>query len=69
MTESKFNYRMVMRNSLGDLEVAVRALQKCTPPWELDPNADSITLVEAFNQCALGQLIGVSMRRSLDSND
>lgn len=71
----KYDYRLVGRVNLGQLESSVRQLQR--EGWELtrpDPDG-SMTLEEALDACAppdlggtpMGTLLSVSMRKEIEN--
>jgi len=58
----KFDYRMVMRNNLTDIEVAIRDLQ--AQGWVMnDPNNVTPTLCQALDNIGRGDPLGIPMKR------
>jgi hypothetical protein len=54
-------YRLVVRNTLTDLELGVRALKE--DRWDFDRNAESISLLAAFDDSLAGKQIAIAMMR------
>ena len=64
MTEVKYDHRMVVRNTLGDLEESVRGLESIG--WELRPDIISPNLVDCLNSVKEKKGMTVPMRRAQD---
>lgn len=67
----KRKYMLLTRGSLAELEKAVRAMQESHIPWDLDRNAESITLVQALDDLAdpKKRIIAVAMVRELTAEE
>lgn len=64
---SGYEYRMVTRRTLGELEKAVRKLQ--LNGWTMQNQDHGPTVAEALDVIAGGGMVTVAMRRGLDDGN
>lgn len=59
----KFDYRIVVRSTLGDLEKQVRFME--SQGWSIQEQANDITISAALNVISANGKVTVSMRREI----
>lgn len=65
----KRKHTLVVRNTLAELEAAVRALQNSNIPWDLNREATSITVNDALDAIAKAEPVAVTMVRELTAEE
>lgn len=65
VTEKRYHRRLVVRNTLAELELDVRGWQQ--KEWDLDRSSVSASLIEALDTIAAGGPVSIFMRKELSA--